>query len=531
MISQNSLQNRKKTFAVILDAANLILKAIEFSSKIRGAVDALIGVAGGRKEFSCAHLNLFRRISIGREKEISNDGKRRCVQRFLDDIEAEQTRVGKVIFTITRGGGAERKPTEYIDHLTELATLAELNTQERMTNENIKPARFKIILQEEAVKLSRLLPDTPKAKKELFTLPIDDEAYIQGECTRSLNCFERALIIWLKKGGDSEDFLIRHYDRLKKRTEDVNAKTSETDDNDVQDAPETGEPSNKLTRISKPNMLEEALSLASRGFRIFPVHCPNQDGCSCKKKHDCRSIGKHPRINAWQKAATTDKTQIKLWWEKWSDANIGIATGSGSNVIVLDVDTNKGGDVGLAALFDGIDIPDTLSSKTGNGFHFFFQCIDGVEIKGSVSTVAEGLDIRGENGFVVAAPSLHRNGNRYAWINDEKPCPLPDFLKNRLLEIEAKRSSDSSVQKTEQTLNIKNSITDTSVIPESTRNDSLFRKAASLRGKGAGESEILEKLREINQTACVPALDDDEVQTIVRSVMRYATNQEKNHRA
>ncbi len=35
------------------------------------------------------------------------------------------------------------------------------------------------------------------------------------------------------------------------------------------------------------------------------------------------------------------------------------------------------------------------------------------------------LDIRGENGFVVAAPSLHRNGNRYSWMNETPTLPLP----------------------------------------------------------------------------------------------------------
>jgi putative DNA primase/helicase len=156
-----------------------------------------------------------------------------------------------------------------------------------------------------------------------------------------------------------------------KFTETVSLAHSPENEPEAKETPET-------------NMMQEALNLAAKGFRVFPVYEPTAKGCSCKQNESCSNAGKHPRVSEWQKVATTDKAQIKSWWSKWQNANIGIATGKGSNVIVLDVDANKGGDVSLSELFEDSDLPDTLTAKTGNGFHFFFQTVESVGIKNSV---------------------------------------------------------------------------------------------------------------------------------------------------
>jgi hypothetical protein len=43
------------------------------------------------------------------------------------------------------------------------------------------------------------------------------------------------------------------------------------------------------------------------------------------------------------KDATFDPKQIKAWWEKWPQANIGVATGAKSGIVVIDVDPRNGG--------------------------------------------------------------------------------------------------------------------------------------------------------------------------------------------
>jgi hypothetical protein len=537
MNNDQDIEQRKRAFAYVLDASSLILKAKGFHiQRVRAVIDALQGAAGGRDEFECSHLNLARRLDVGNETEVSNEAKIRRVQRLLAVLDAEQDRTGKKVFTIIRGGGFEHKKTKYIDNLTELAVLAVKYTKDRMNKENIQSSRFKIILEEESIKISDYLPEAVKktADQKEKPMPLDDDLYIQRECNHALNSFERGLERWLKKGGDFDSFLQLHQERLRKRAENLKSKMPENAErkplefSDVVSLAHSPENQAETEETPETNMTQEALNLAEKGFRVFPVYGPTAKGCSCKQNESCLHAGKHPRVSEWQKVATTDKAQIKSWWSKWQNANIGIATGKGSNVIVLDVDANKGGDVSLSELFEDSEIPETLTAKTGNGFHLFFQTVEDIDIKNSVAKIGEGLDIRGENGFVVAAPSLHRNGNRYSWMNETKPCPLPEFLKEKLIEIERKQTAQPiDYKQVNQTSKSEFSNTNTSIIPESTRNERLFRKASALRGNGANEFEILERLREVNQTQCVPHLEESELQKIAQSVMRYLPNREK----
>lgn len=546
-LSKTELQ--KKNFAITLDAVNLILQSKGFHIiKLRALIDALQGVAGGRNEpFICTHLNLARRLDLEHEKEISDEAKQRRVQRMLNVLEMEQKRVGKMLFTIIRGGGIERAPTKYIDHLTNLANLAMQNTQYRMKIENIESKKFKQILQEESEKVAPLLPDTPKINTYKILKSSDDSNSILREMSLSLNAFGRALTRVVENGGDVKGFVEHYISRVNNRVEAIEYPSPENkeiqpstfkevlsrvfpseNESEANETQNTDTLQTETTQVDEPNMKQEALDLAEKGFRVFPVFEPTAKGCSCKQGEICENAGKHPRVSQWQKVATTDKAQIKEWFQKWQRANIGIATGKGSNVIVLDVDANKGGDVSLSELFGDSDLPETLTAKTGNGFHFFFQIVENIDIKNSVVKIGEGLDIRGENGFVVASPSLHREGNRYSWMNETKPCPLPDFLKEKLLEIEKQRTTQTIDSKQVSKINkIIFSNTNTSIIPESTRNETLFRKASALRGKGSNEFEILERLREMNQTQCVPQLEESELQKIAQSAMRYLSNRDK----
>src|ERR1039457_2404284 len=88
-------------------------------------------------------------------------------------------------------------------------------------------------------------------------------------------------------------------------------------------------------------LLAHALTYARQGWRVFPLHGADDGKCSCKKV-DCGSKGKHPRIMQWQMNATTAEGEIRQWWATWPSANIGVATGAGSGVFVIDVDGPTG---------------------------------------------------------------------------------------------------------------------------------------------------------------------------------------------
>jgi putative DNA primase/helicase len=170
------------------------------------------------------------------------------------------------------------------------------------------------------------------------------------------------------------------------------------------------------------NMLDAALAHAAQGLAIFPLHNPLPDGsCSCGKKDCGKSTGKHPRTIDGFKAATTDELRIRRSYRDAPDANIGLPCGQANGIFVLDVDGAKG-EQSLTRLVDvNGPLPATRKVVTGNGYQLYFKH-PGVKIRNAAPINLEypGLDSRGDGGYVVAPPSLHYSGSRYA---TDPQCP------------------------------------------------------------------------------------------------------------
>lgn len=188
-------------------------------------------------------------------------------------------------------------------------------------------------------------------------------------------------------------------------------------------------------------MLGHALAYAEIGWHVFPLHHPrvgaSRTSCSCGDA-ECENPGKHPRTISGFKDATTEPDQIRSWWASWPNANIGIATGAVSGIVVLDVDAGKGGNESLAAAMDEHgEIPETVDSETGGGGAHIVFAHPKRPIKNSVGHRGwlgyAGLDIRGDGGYIVAPPSLHASTRRYAWKDRSSPflaqtCCMPEWL-------------------------------------------------------------------------------------------------------
>ena len=160
-------------------------------------------------------------------------------------------------------------------------------------------------------------------------------------------------------------------------------------------------------------MLDEAINLANKGFRIIPC------------------LGKKPVIPKWQINATSNIETIKKQWEK-EDYNIGILTGKdGGNIVVIDCDIkeNINGINNLQNYLKEIDVelPKTLSATSGKGGkHYYFKT--NIDIKTRTNYPCKGVDIRGKGGLIIAPPSIHENGNRYKWDNSYDIATLPHKL-------------------------------------------------------------------------------------------------------
>jgi putative DNA primase/helicase len=151
--------------------------------------------------------------------------------------------------------------------------------------------------------------------------------------------------------------------------------------------------------------------------------------------------------------------------------------------------------------------------------HYLFR-YPGVEIKNSASKLGAGLDVRGDGGYVVAAPSNHASGGRYEWLFspvEQEPTEVPAWLLALMKQTPRTRRAQTSLP-----------IADECAIPEGQRNSALASIAGHLRRQGAEEAEIVEALLRINQERCFPPLPEAEVEAIARSITRYPAGGERH---
>ncbi len=239
-------------------------------------------------------------------------------------------------------------------------------------------------------------------------------------------------------------------------------------------------------------------------FAVFPVHWIREDGlCSCGRD-SCRSAGKHPLTPDGFKSATKNLGRIGAWWQKAPQANIGIATGRYSGIIVLDVDPRHGGFDSLAHY----SLPVTMKAKTGGGGeHYYFRCAKDLEIRNSAGKLGAGLDVRGEGGYVLAPPSNHVMGV-YEWEFWEEMAEWP-------VEFRVTPSGVKTITHKCVTLN------------EGSRNSTLASLAGSMRNKGFSGEAIARALLVENRLRCDPPLEQSEVLSIAKSISRYKSGESR----
>ena len=246
-----------------------------------------------------------------------------------------------------------------------------------------------------------------------------------------------------------------------------------------------------------PSMYDAAIEYAKKGFAVFPL-----------KYRD-----KVPLTRNGCKDATTDAAQIKAWWQKYPNANIGLATGSVSQnvfVIDLDIDEDRGID-GYHSLEDWQrehgDFPETWTAITGRGgYHLYYR--GNGKIKNRAGII-DGVDIRGNGGYVVAPPSIHKNGNRYEWeySPDEFEIAKADNNVEYFLNHDDHRQSAS--------------FTMPNIVSAGQRNQMLFRFACMMQAKGASDQSVFAATMAENESSCSPPLTEHEVRIIVSSATKY----------
>ena len=239
-------------------------------------------------------------------------------------------------------------------------------------------------------------------------------------------------------------------------------------------------------------MLEYAKAYDKLGWVVMPIK-PND---------------KRPIIKNWSKIQSNDETL-----DKFKDtSNIGIIMGATSNIVCIDVDVkNADGIATLERLERELgELPQTVMSETpSGGIHYYFKYVKGIRNR---KNVGEGIDIQADGTQTVEAPS-QIDGNFYEWVNspfEYEVEELPQKWKQYLCE-----------EVDEDTLLLSNKPFEApSEVEEGGRNNTLASYVGSLLGKKLKKTTVLKKALKYNEESCNPPLDEDEVKTIVDSMIK-----------
>jgi Bifunctional DNA primase/polymerase, N-terminal/Primase C terminal 1 (PriCT-1) len=242
-------------------------------------------------------------------------------------------------------------------------------------------------------------------------------------------------------------------------------------------------------------MIRTALALAEKNMAVFP----------------CRPQDKRPATANGLKDATTDVNIIRQWWRQEPQFNLAIATGAVSGIFVVDVD-GLDAEVELRRLeAQHGTLPSTVEAITARGRHCYFRLPD-APVRNSAGKIAPGVDVRGDGGYVLAPPSVHPTGKRYAWSVDcaSAFAEAPAWLIDKVV-LPAKGVTPPLPPEAWRELFA-------SGAAEGKRDHTITKLAGHLLRHRVDPFVCLDLLQSWNVTKCAPPLPDTDIERIVNSV-------------
>lgn len=251
------------------------------------------------------------------------------------------------------------------------------------------------------------------------------------------------------------------------------------------------------------SVLTEALHYRS-SHNLLPIPCMGEGS----------NKGKIPLIKWKELHQLSTPSQVKYWFNKFPDANVGFKTGFVSGILVLD---NDGVEV-----TELIPITPISTSRPGH-FHYYFKNPD-FYVPPSVSEVGEHLDIRCDGGFIVAPPSKHfdkKTGvqdGEYTWLEGLSPDDIPfaecpSWLITKLKETINSEPTDISGWVGSE---------------EGSRDKRLYRVACSLLGRGEKTQAVFDILIGLN-TTFKPPLEEKIVLEKLKSAYTFILEQRRKN--
>ena len=209
------------------------------------------------------------------------------------------------------------------------------------------------------------------------------------------------------------------------------------------------------------------------------------------------------------KRATTDVNWIVGWWDT-QNFNIGVATGAGSGIWILDIDGDEG-EATLRALEAQYGaLPPTVEAITGRGRHLYWRWPTGRVIRNKqVNHHMPGLDVRGNGGYVLAPPSIHPSGRLYSWSVDSSDSfeDAPEWLLDLIAKDGDRQHVATSPEQWRSFLD--------ATVDGSRRGAAIARFYGLLVRKYVDPVAAFSTVQMFNQLRCRPPLNFEKVENIV----------------
>lgn len=275
----------------------------------------------------------------------------------------------------------------------------------------------------------------------------------------------------------------------------------------------------------KQTMLEHAQAYLRDGLPVFPICTPLMVGHQhrdpdTQKLYTCAgdTMGKTPLVR-WKiyQAILPTEAEVRTWWARWPNANIGMATGSLSGILVLDADGTEARKECLR--LGGLNQTPTVWTGKIGGAHFHLQ-YPGGDVR-NFARKLPGTDMRAQGGYVLLPPSLHASGNSYRWVDNSRTLEhavVPEWLRQLIEDGDAIAGDIASGQSFDLTDVLRG-------VKQGKRDDTLFRYACSLRSQDYPPDEAEALLREAARLCDPPFPEDVAIGKVRRAYKTYQPSQ------
>lgn len=241
--------------------------------------------------------------------------------------------------------------------------------------------------------------------------------------------------------------------------------------------------------------LEQALRLDALGLNVIPLKPQSKEpDCEWKPYQSKRVTGE----------------ELRTWFGNGVSRNAGVVLGAVSGVVVIESDTPE------AEAWCAVHLPPTpMMTGSLRGRHRYYRRPGNAPLPATFTVNTLTIEVKRDGQYVVAPGSVHPSGHVYTEI---EPWPeslgvVPEFSPVKLPPAVLQQFLSGRSQTASKPL--------PGVIPDGSRNDTLFREGCRLRRLGLEYDEIVAALKASNQHRCRPPLDAREVETLARNCAGY----------